>query len=371
MRRWLVLLALGMFGCYGMQLDESSAEARARARTGAGDQSYRVRPLTAKLVAELAADRRWARGNPLPDPLAAEARSYVYRVAPFDVLNITVYDHPELTMPAGQYRDPQAAPTIVAADGTMFYPHVGSFQAAGKTLKEIRQLLTRELAAYVKNPQLDVRIAAFRGRKVQVAGEVLAPSTLPITDVPMRVQDAIAQARGPTPEADLQRVTVTREGSVYQLNMLAVYEIGDSSQNWLLADGDIVYVPDRRQTSPVVVMGEVKVPSVRVMITGRLSLAEALGDNGGLDPVAANPSLIYVIRGNYDAPTIYKLDASSADAMLLAVQFPLQPRDVVFVSTVEVARWNRVMSQILPTIQGLWQTWDMTYGSAGRPFIPY
>lgn len=370
MRRWLALLALGAVGCHGMQLDESSAEARARARTGAGDQSYRVRPLTAKLVAELAADRRWARGNPLPDPLAAEARSYVYRVAPLDVLTITVYEHPELTMPAGQYREPQAAPTIVAADGTMFYPHVGSFQAAGKTLKEIRQLLTRELAVYVKNPQLDVRIAAFRGRKVQIAGEVVAPSTLPITDVPMRVQDAIAQARGPTPDADLQRVTVTRDGNAYQLNMLAVYELADRSQNWLLADGDIVYVPDRRQTSTVVVMGEVKVPSVRVLIKGRLSLAEALGDNGGLDPLTANPSLIYVIRGNYDAPTIYKLDAGSADAMLLAVQFPLQPRDVVFVSTVEVARWNRVMSQILPTIQGLWQTWDMTYGSAGRPLIP-
>jgi polysaccharide export outer membrane protein len=42
--------------------------------------------------------------------------------------------------------------------------------------------------------------------------------------------------------------------------------------------------------------------------------------------------------------------------LLLATQFPLQPQDVVFVSSTNLVRWNRVMSQILPTIQGLWQT---------------
>jgi polysaccharide export outer membrane protein len=153
---------------------------------------------------------------------------------------------------------------------------------------------------------------------------------------------------------------------VYQLNMLAVYELGDSSQNWLLRDGDIVYVPDRRQTSVVIVMGEVKAPSLRVMNKGRMSLAEALGDNGGLDPVAADPSEIYLIRGDYDAPSIYRLDASSADAFLLAVQLPLRPRDVVYVSTSGLTRFSRVVGQILPTIQGLWYTFDVTFRSLGR-----
>jgi len=51
----------------------------------------------------------------------------------------------------------------------------------------------------IAKPQLDVRIAAFRGKKVQVTGEVLAPSTMPITDVPARVQDAVAFAKGFNP----------------------------------------------------------------------------------------------------------------------------------------------------------------------------
>jgi polysaccharide export outer membrane protein len=342
-------------------MDESSAEARARrhAGPGASEERYRVQRLDGKLVAHLAAERAWAKGNPLRDPLAGQARGYVYRVAPFDVLSVTVWDHPELTIPAGEFRSPESAGNVVAADGTIFYPHVGTVEVAGKTVGEIRKLLSQKLSNYVQNPQLDVRVAQFRGRKIQIAGEVAAPSTLPVTDVPMRVQDAIALARGPTAEADLEHVVLTRGGGAYTLNLLAVYELGDGSQNWLLEDGDVVYVPDRRQTNVVIVMGEVRVPGVRVMNKGRLSLAEALNDNGGLDPAAADPAEIYVIRGDYDAPTIYKLDARSADALLLAVQFPLRPRDVVFVSTTRLAAWNRMMTQILPTIQSIWQVWDI------------
>jgi polysaccharide biosynthesis/export protein len=346
-----------------MHMDVAAAEARARAYYGkdADERRYRVQQLDGKLVSRLAAERHWAKGNTLPDPLAAEARGFVYRVAPLDVLSITVWDHPELTIPAGEFRSPESVGHVVAADGTIYYPHVGIVEVAGRTVAEIRKLLTQKLAVYVQNPQLDVRVAAFRGRKVQVAGEVAGPSTLYLTDQPMRVQDAIAAARGPTPEADLERVTLTRGGKAYPLNLLALYEVGDSSQNWLLEDGDVVYVPDRRQTNVVIVMGEVRAPAVRVMNKGRMSLAEALGADGGLDPISASPAGIYVIRGDYDAPVIYHLDASSADAFLLAVQFPLRPRDVVYVSTAGLTRWSRVMAQIVPTIQTLWQLWDISF----------
>ncbi len=361
----LLLLATGCFLAPGMRMNEGAAEDRARAHYGpnADESRYKVHPITTKIVAQLAAERRWAVGNPLADPLANELRNYVYRVAPNDVLSVTVWDHPELTIPAGQYRTAESSGNLVEADGTIFYPHVGTVRVAGKTPPEIRKVLAERLSAYVKNPQLDVRVAAFRGKKVQLTGEVMAPSTLPITDVPMRVQDAIAQAHGPGPEADLQHVTLTRDGRVYQLNLLATYELGDSSQNWLLRDGDIVNVPDRNLFNKVIVMGEVRVPAARVMTKGRLTLAEAVGDLGGLDPVSANPARIYVIRGDFDAPMIYKLEAGSADAFLLATQFPLQPRDVVYVSSYDLTRWNRVISQILPTIQAVWQSYDLSRAS--------
>ena len=64
------------------------------------------------------------------------------------------------------------------------------------------------------SPSPHVRVAAFRGRRVQVTGDVVQPSTLPITDVPLRVQDAIAQARGLGPSAWSRGVTLTRDGQV-------------------------------------------------------------------------------------------------------------------------------------------------------------
>jgi polysaccharide export outer membrane protein len=104
----------------------------------------------------------------------------------------------------------------------------------------------------------------------------------------------------------------------------------------------------------VFVIGEVRLQQAKPMNKRRMSLAEALYDAGGLDPLAANAGRIYVIRGDFKAPNIFHLDASSPDAMLLATQFQLKPLDVVFVSANQLSRFNRVMTQILPTVQALY-----------------
>jgi polysaccharide export outer membrane protein len=224
-------------------------------------------------------------------------------------------------------------------------------------------MLSDRLHRVIANPQLDVRVVDFRGKRMQVAGEVVQPMTVPITDMPVRVQDAIALARGLTAEADPANVTLSREGKIYRLNLQALYERGDLSQNWLLKDGDVVHVGDRSRNK-VFVIGEVRAPQSRIMVKGRMTLAEALNETGSMEASVADVSKIYVIRGDYESPTIYRLDASSPDAMLLATQFPLSPRDVVFVSTHGLAQWNRVMGQILPTVQGLWMTYDLASRAA-------
>jgi polysaccharide biosynthesis/export protein len=307
--------------------------------------------ITAGLIARQAEER--SREDALvPDPRGS-APLEPYRVAPHDVLQVTVWAHPELTVPTGQFRSPEENGIPVLVDGTLFYPYVGVLEVAGLTLREVRALLTDRLSAVVPKPQLDVRIAAFRGRKVQITGEVVAPSTMPLTDVPARVQDAIAFARGFGPEADASSVTLARGGRVHRLNLLALYERGVVSQNWLLQDGDVINVPDRNRNR-VFVLGEVRAPQARPMVKRRMTLAEALGDSQFFDPVAANVGKIYVIRGDFlAAPEIFRLDASSADALLLATAFELKPRDVVFVSTYELTRWNRVINQIVPTVQTL------------------
>jgi polysaccharide biosynthesis/export protein len=354
-----IALLPGCFVAPAMQMDEAAAVQRGRERTK--DENFNIQLITSELVTRIALET--APPPRMTDPLAADAASYEYRIAPYDVLMVTVWDHPELTTPTGQFRSPEENGNRVNADGTMFYPFVGVVQVGGKTAAEIRKLLTERLTRVIQNPQLDVRVAAFRGKRAQVTGEVLQPTTVPITDVPLRIQDAIALARGFTPEADWSNVTLSRGGRTYHLNLQALYENGDISQNWLITAGDVINVGDRNRNK-VFVMGEVRQPQSKLMVKGRLTLAEAINETGGLEPSVANVGQIFVIRGSYDAPEIYRLDARSADALLLASQFQLRPRDVVFVSTYGLAQWNRVMLQILPTVTALWTTYDLSTRAA-------
>ncbi len=348
----LLLIAAGCASVGpGMYATDSDIEAR-----GGGAAAIRVEPITPKLLVSQAEERARRATVRAADPLAV-AQDYQYRIAPLDVLSVTVWDHPELTIPAGEFRAPELVGNTVQADGTMFYPHVGVVAVAGKTVPEVRAILTERLSKVIESPQLDVRVVAFRGKRIQVTGEVLQPSTLPVTDVPLRVQDAIAAAKGLTPNAWTRGVTLTRAGKTQRLDLQALYDEGDLSQNWLLQDGDVVHVPSREENK-VFVLGEVRQPSSKLMAKGRMSLAEALGDSAGLDPVTSSGG-VYVFRGRYEAPQVFRLDASSADALLLAVQFELEPHDVVFVSPYKLASWNRIVTQILPTIQGLWQTADL------------
>jgi len=97
-----------------------------------------------------------------------------------------------------------------------------------------------------------------------------------------------------------------------------------------------------------------------------MSLAEAITEAGGFDQETSNPARVFVIRGkiseseadarNLDQSgqaAIYSLNAESADAMLLADQFQLKPRDIVYVSTAAVVRWGRVLNQLTGTIQAI------------------
>ncbi len=321
--------------------------ARDRAEEAGEDPRFAVLDITPEVLQQLAANRQ--KPQPNPDPLANQAERYEYKVAPHDVLSVIVWGHPELTIPAGEFRSAEATGHPVTAGGKMFYPHVGVIDVAGKTLPEIRELLTARLKGVLQNPQLDVKVATFRGLKVRVTGEVRAPATLPITDVPMRALDALTLAQGATPEANLQHVVLSRGGKAHILDLQAVNESGDLTHNWLLQNDDILHVPDRSMNK-VFVLGEVVEPKSRLMVRGRMNLAEALADAEGLNPLSSNAAGVYVIRGTYDKPRIFRLDATSPDALLLAANFDLQPLDVVFVSTHGLAQWNRVVQQILPTI---------------------
>jgi len=283
--------------------------------------------------------------------------NYDYTVGRGDILNITVWNHPELTIPAGSMRSAEEAGNWVHSDGTIFYPYIGKVQVAGKRVTEIREDITKRLAKYIESPQVDVTVAAFRSQRVYVTGAVNQPGTVPVTNVPMTLIEAVNAAGGMNEAANWNQVTLTRGNTARSFNLRELYQAGNTDQNILLQPNDVVHVA-RNDDNKVFVLGEVRQPKSYLMGQSGMTLAEALADAGGWSEFSANTSGVFVIRqpeaDSGKIAQVYQLNAENAVALVMAEQFELQQRDIIYVTAAPLARWNRVLSQLLPSITGIY-----------------
>ncbi len=342
------------------------------------EDTYVLVPVNEKMIAKMDAETQPI-DRSVPPEWQIEDKDYEYRVGPNDLLQVLVWDHPELSLQgvAADTGNP-AAPVAPGAatnpglgirvnhQGYLFFPFVGSVKVAGMTSDEIRELIRTGLARYVQDPQVDVRVTGFRSKRVHVAGEVQHPRDVPISDVPLHLVDAINAAGGTsasttggagtgvfigaTLKPDLEDVRVIRNGREIKVSLLDIYDRGQVQDNILLQDGDIIHVPNL-DAKKIYVMGEVGQQGLQAFERGRLTLASALQRSGGIRQESAEGTRTLVIRRGKTKPLAYYFNMNEPETLIMATRFPLKPLDIVYVATADISKFQRVVQVFMPIIQ--------------------
>lgn len=361
-----LVMALGACTGLNMRLGESGSPSGV---------DVTIIPLDRNAVSQdLSVTGNLAVGRPLSELRASLSE---YEIGPGDVLDIRI---PNLVLSSTGGQTSQALGIgvndqgyTVASDGTVFVPFAGVLKAGGKTLREFQAEVSAGLRKFLRTPQVIVSIRAFRSQRVLIAGHVPRPGYQFLTDVPVTVVGGLSAAgaaitaeqgsgvrlaatrntsQRQTLDGDYTRVTLSRQGRQYQLDLANMLQKGDLSRDVPLRNGDVVYVPPI-QRDYAFVLGQVRQQALMQITIDRTSLAEVLTAAGGLDQSSANGERVYVIRGGLERPVVYQLNADRADAFLLADAFTVQPRDVIYVAEAGISRWNRFLRQLLPTVQTL------------------
>ena len=164
-----------------------------------------------------------------------------YRIGPLDMVQVVVWEHPELTSPMGQY---QPAGQKVTTDGKLFYPYAGELQAAGLTAQELRAEITKRLSDKILNdPQVDVRVTGYNSLKAFVSGAVNRPGYVAFDEKPMTIPTVIASAGGFSEEADPAKMQLRRGDKVYNINYLDAFKSNLPLDRILMKPNDQIFIP--------------------------------------------------------------------------------------------------------------------------------
>lgn len=297
-------------------------------------------------------------------PELLEYRPETYKLGKFDIVQVTVWEHPELTLPLGSFRSDNATGQMIDENGEMFYPYTGQIPVAGKTISELRNTIVESLSLVLNKPQIDVRLISSQSQKAYVQGAVVKAGTIPLSDVPVTILEALNRAGGISPQGNPKYVELVRDGKLYMVDLTASYPAGAGPADVLLKNGDVIRVANNDEFK-VFVLGEVDKQQALPMKNDKMSLSEALSEAGGLQVMSAQSKGIYVIRasGAMDTINVFHLNSKNPLALIFGDGFKLKPRDIVFVDANGLARWNRVISQILPTVQAIYSTTEAIHSA--------
>ena len=161
-----------------------------------------------------------------------------YRLTKYDVIDIQLIGFSE---GAGM------SDIMIGPDGYVQLPYAGSVKLAGLTLDEAKTVLSERMGKYLRFPDMSLIMKSYGPRKVYVMGEVKTPGIHQLGVDNLNSYAAISSAGGVTSRGRSTQVQVLRVvgDTMYyrQLNVKNYIKKHDLTQNVVLQDGDIVYVP--------------------------------------------------------------------------------------------------------------------------------
>lgn len=195
-----------------------------------------------------------------------------YRLGSGDVLRISVYQNPDLTLE-----------TRVSEAGVLSFPLLGTIKIGGLSVTQAEKLIADGLKSgnFVKQPQVTIVVLQVKGNQASVLGQVNRPGRFPIEVADMRLTDLLANAGGVASNgAEIVILSGTRNGQAFrtEIDLPALFAPGGRSQDILVQNGDVLWV-DR---APMVyIYGEVQRPGAMRLERG-MTLMQSLATGGGL-----------------------------------------------------------------------------------------
>ncbi|MFA6102440.1 MAG: polysaccharide biosynthesis/export family protein [Victivallaceae bacterium] len=269
-----------------------------------------------------------------------------YHIAAGDKFDFKVYDNEDLNSQG----------LIVTPDGYISLSLIGPIKIGGMTVPEATKFIETKFAEYIRFPKVSLVPIRIQSGTFTISGKVNVPGRFPLRNEP-RLTDAIAMARGfadglfqgdSVEMADLKNSYITREGKILPVDFTKAVRGGDRLNNVPLRDGDYIFIASSMNET-VYVVGEVGVPGY-LGYKDKMTLMQAIAWSRGVLDTASSDA--WIIRGGMVHPKVYKVDIDKV-MRGRALDFHLEPNDVVFVPKDGLSQYNVVVKKILPTLEAI------------------
>jgi polysaccharide export outer membrane protein len=288
-------------------------------------------------------------------------QSITYHLGAGDVVTVSVYMHPDLSVPNSLTISSGPVGAVVTNDGNIQLPLLGVVHVAGMTTTRLQAHLTRLYAKYVIDPKVTVQLQVAQSIRYYLLGEFIKPG-LVYSDRPLNLLEAMALGGSVSlAQVDLRGAYVVQDGRKLPVNFNKLILEGDLRENIPLKTGDTVFIPSVTIMSAYV-FGAVEKAGPVPFVNGRLSLLQALSDAGmnTSNLTIARLSQVHILRSEGASGQFYVVDAQRI-LKGKAAPFYLKSGDIVFVPQTTISSWNQVIQLLLPSLQ--------TIGQVLNPFV--